>query len=78
MLSLLKVPNPNGLDFFAPRNAAIAIGATIGKNRLTAITIPAATSHAAAVGAGLGLLANPYTTPSPSNADPLLADAEEN
>jgi hypothetical protein len=77
-VSSLNVPGPNGLDFLAPRNAAITIGAMIGRKRLITITIPLAISHWRAVGAGLGLLLNPYVTPSPSKAEPLFADDEEN
>src|SRR5260370_18506975 len=42
------------------------------------MTRPVAMSQGTAVGAGFGLLFNPYVTPSPSKADPLFAEAEEN
>ena len=37
-VSSRKVPRLNGAGFFAPRLAAIAIGALIGRNRLMMIT----------------------------------------
>src|SRR5689334_23316395 len=77
-LSSLNVPRPNGTDFLAPRLAAIAIGATMGIKRLAIITSALTISNCRAVGAGFGLLLKPYVTPRPSNADPLLAEAEEN
>src|SRR5208282_2366626 len=77
-VSSLSVPRPKGLDFFSPRYAAMAIGAIIGINLLNIITRPAAISHATAVGAGFGLFQKPYVVASPSKAEPLLAEAEEN
>src|SRR5262249_43154875 len=73
-----SVPRPNGADFFAPRLAAIAMGAMMGMNRLMMITSPAAMSNGMAEGAGVGFAASPYDTPSPSKAEPLFADADEN
>ena len=46
----------SGLDFFAPRNAAMAMGAMMGRKRLNIITRPVAISQAMASGAGFGLL----------------------
>src|SRR5580692_8096680 len=77
-VSSRRVPKPNGDDFLPPRLAASAIGATIGKYRLKSITKPVAISHGGNSGDGLGLLIKPPVVPSPSNAEPLLADAEEN
>src|ERR1700722_10815720 len=75
-VSSRSVPNPNGAVFFAPRLAAIAIGAMMGRYRLMSITKPVAMSHGTASGAGLELLFRPYVTPKPSNAEPLFADAD--
>ena len=58
-VSSRKVPKPNGVLFFIPRNPAIAIGAKIGKKRPNMMTKPAAISHGIASGAGLGLLLRP-------------------
>ena len=58
-VSVRSVPSPKGADFLAPREAAMAMGATIGRYRPKSITRPAAISHAMAVGAGLVLLAKP-------------------
>ncbi len=58
-VSVRKVPRPKGLDFFSPRNAAMAIGATMGRKRLKSTTRPAAIFHGMAVGAGFGLLTKP-------------------
>src|SRR5262249_51787423 len=77
-VSSRSVPRPNGADFFAPRLAAIAIGAMMGMKRLMMITSPATMSKGVADGAGVGFAARPYDTPSPSKAEPLFADAEEN
>src|SRR5262249_56845269 len=77
-VSSRSVPRPKGADFFAPRLAAIAMGAMMGMNRLMMITSPAAMSKGMADGAGVGLAASPKDTPSPSKAEPLFADAEEN
>jgi hypothetical protein len=77
-VSSRKVPKPNGEDFFAPRLAAMAMGATIGRYRLKIITRAVALSHGTNVGDGLGLLIRPPVVPSPSNADPLFAEDEEN
>src|SRR3984957_10878535 len=78
VVSSRKVPNPNGEDFFAPRLAAMAIGAIIGKYRLKIMTKAVAMSHGTKVGEGLGLLIRPPVVPMPSMADPLFAEAEEN
>ena len=78
VVSSRNVPKPNGEDFFAPRLAAMAMGATIGKYRLKIMTKAVAMSHGTNVGDGLGLLIRPPVVPRPSNADPLLAEAEEN
>jgi len=77
-VSSRSVPSVNGTDFLAPRLAAIAIGATIGMKRLNRITSPAAMSHGIACDAGLGLLSKPKLVPSPSKAEPLFAEADEN
>ena len=77
-VSSRKVPKPNGEDFFAPRLAAMAIGAIIGRYRLKSITRAVAISQGTKVGDGLGLLIRPPVVPSPSNADPLFAEADEN
>jgi len=58
-VSSRRVPRPNGALFFAPRYAAMAIGAMIGRNLLTMITMPVTISHGTASGAGAGLLAKP-------------------
>src|ERR1700730_1673579 len=78
VVSSRKVPKPNGEDFFAPRLAAMAMGAIIGKYRLKIMTKAVAMSHGTNVGDGLGLLIRPPVVPRPSNAEPLLAEAEEN
>ena len=77
-VSSCRVPRPAGLSFFAPRKAAMAIGAIIGRKRLNMMTRPVAISQGMASGEGLVLLAKPKATPRPSNAEPLLAEAEEN
>ena len=77
-VSSRKVPKPNGEDFFAPRLAAIAIGAIIGRYRLKIMTRAVAISHGTKVGDGFGLLIRPPVVLSPSNADPLFAEADEN
>jgi hypothetical protein len=77
-VSSRSVPKPNGDGFFDPRLAAIAMGAIIGRYRLNIITKPVAISHGGNSGDGLGLLIVPPVVPSPSNADPLFAEAEEN
>ena len=58
-VSSLMVPELNGVGFFAPRKAASAIGATIGRYRLNRITNPVPMSQGTASGAGLGLLFSP-------------------
>src|ERR1700751_3327124 len=58
-VSSLKVPRLNGTGFFAPRLAAIAMGAIIGRNRLMMITRAVAMSHCTAVGEGFELLLSP-------------------
>ena len=77
-VSSRKVPKPNGEVFFAPRLAAIAMGAIMGRYRLKIITKAVAMSHGTNVGDGFGLLIRPPVVPMPSNADPLFAEAEEN
>ena len=77
-VSSRKVPKPNGEDFFAPRLAAIAMGAIIGRYRLNIITKAVAMSHGTNVGEGFGLLIVPPVVPSPSRAEPLFAEADEN
>ena len=54
------------------------MGATIGRYRLKIITKAVAMSHGTNVGEGFGLLIVPPVVPSPSRAEPLLAEAEEN
>src|SRR5246127_280220 len=78
VVSSRKVPKPNGEGFFAPRLAASATGAIIGKYRLKSITKAVAISQGGNSGEGLGLLIVPPVVPSPSKAEPLLAEAEEN
>src|SRR4029077_9048111 len=75
-VSSRSVPSPNGAAFLAPRLAAIAMGATIGRYRLNSITRPAATSNAKAPGGGVGFALKPYDTPRPSSAEPLFAEAD--
>ncbi len=58
-VSSRKVPMPNGAAFFAPRLAAITIGAMIGSKRLKSITSPVAISIGTASGDGFGLLFSP-------------------
>ena len=77
-VSSRKVPKPKGEDFFAPRLAAMAIGAIIGRYRLNIITKAVAMSHGTNVGEGFGLLIVPPVVPSPSRAEPLFAEADEN
>ena len=77
-VSSRKVPKPNGEGFFDPRLAAMAMGATIGRYRLNIITRPVAMSHGTNSGDGLGLLMVPPVVPSPSKAEPLFADEDEN
>src|ERR1039457_1521743 len=77
-VSSRMVPSPNGDAVLAPMPAARAIGAMIGMNRLIAMTMVVAMSHARLVGAGLGLLLKPQVSPRPSKPEPLFADAEEN
>src|ERR1700732_4537639 len=78
VVSSRKVPKPNGEDFFAPRLAAIAIGAIIGRSRVEIISRGASIFQGTKVGDGLWLLIRPPVVPSPSNADPLFAEADEN
>jgi len=78
VVSSRRVPKPKGEGCFAPRLAAMAMGAMIGRYRLKIITSAVAISQGAKVGDGFGLLIRPPVVPSPSNADPLLAEAEEN
>ena len=75
-VSSRKVPRPKGEGFFAPRLAAIAMGATIGRYRLKIMTKAVAMSHGTNVGEGFGLLIVPPVVPSPSRAEPLFAEAE--
>src|ERR1700690_560606 len=77
-VSSRMVPSVNGLFFFPPKLAAIAMGATIGRDRLNSMTSPVAMSHGRLVGAGVGLLLKPQVSPSPSKPEPLLAEADEN
>ena len=77
-VSSRNVPKPKGEAFFPPRLAANAMGATIGRYRLKIMTKPVAISHGGNSGEGLGLLIRPPVVPSPSNAEPLLAEADEN
>jgi len=67
----------NGLFFFPPKLAAIAMGATIGRYRLNSMTRPVACPTAGWLVHGVGLLLKPHVSPSPSKPEPLLAEADE-
>jgi hypothetical protein len=73
-----NVPKPNGEACFAPTLATRATGATIGRYRLKIITKPVAISHGGNNGDEFALLIRQPAVPSPSNAEPLFAEDEEN
>src|SRR5262249_17571351 len=82
IVSVRRVPTVKGVNFLRAKLRAIAIGAMIGMKRPRSITQPHQMSHWMLVGAGgLGLssgLLKPNVSPSPSNPEPLLADADVN
>src|SRR5208337_3438281 len=82
IVSVRRVPTVKGVGFLAPRLAAKAIGAMIGRNRPNSMTRPVPISHCGLYGAGglllsLGLF-EPQVCWSPPNSEPLLAEAELN
>src|SRR5690349_17344827 len=81
-VSVRMVPDVKGVGFLRAKPAARAMGAMIGTKRLISITRPQAMSHCGLSGAGgdglSSALLKPQVSPSPSNPEPLLAEADEN